>query len=66
MNRDLEDIAHCLQNVGAGWGDDSDVVLTHAHPDHLGGLDDILTRTTGVAVWAGEGESGVMVLGGEI
>ena len=62
----VEDIARGLENVGAGWSDVSDVVLTHSHPDHVGGLEDVLSRTTGVAVWAGDGEAAAMGVGGEI
>ncbi|ASN20274.1 MBL fold metallo-hydrolase [Arthrobacter sp. YN] len=60
----IVEIELALDRVGAGWSDVSDVVLTHSHPDHVGGLDDVLSRTTGVAVWAGDGESDAVVPGG--
>ncbi|MGO4146462.1 MBL fold metallo-hydrolase [Paenarthrobacter sp. YAF11_1] len=60
----MVDIERGLDRVGAGWGDVSDVVLTHSHPDHVGGLEDVLSRTTGAAVWAGDGESDAVVPGG--
>ncbi|HEX9087595.1 MAG TPA: MBL fold metallo-hydrolase [Arthrobacter sp.] len=46
-------IGSVLDRVGAGWGDITDVVLTHAHPDHVGGLGELADRSPGAAIWAG-------------
>jgi glyoxylase-like metal-dependent hydrolase (beta-lactamase superfamily II) len=42
-----------LAEIGAGWGDVTDVILTHHHPDHTGGLAETLVRAPGVTVWGG-------------
>ncbi|SDL80356.1 MBL fold metallo-hydrolase [Arthrobacter sp. ok362] len=46
-------IGAALDRVGAGWGDVTDVVLTHSHPDHVSGLADVAARCPGAVVWAG-------------
>ena len=46
-------IASALARIGATWHDITDVVLTHNHPDHIGGLAEVLARTDGAAVWVG-------------
>lgn len=51
------DIHQALQRLGAGWSDVSDVVLTHAHADHVGGLGDVLSHAGSAVVWAGESET---------
>ncbi|MDQ6896906.1 MAG: MBL fold metallo-hydrolase [Actinomycetota bacterium] len=38
MQPDAEPIARALHDIGARWPDLTDVVLTHAHPDHCGAL----------------------------
>jgi glyoxylase-like metal-dependent hydrolase (beta-lactamase superfamily II) len=48
---DLIDAA--LGRIGAAWRDITDVVLTHNHPDHVGGLAEVIARTERAAVWAG-------------
>lgn len=42
-----------LERIGAEWRDITDIVLTHNHPDHTGGLAEVMARTDGAAVWAG-------------
>lgn len=51
------EIELALQRVGAQWSDITDVVLTHSHPDHVGGLDEVTSRTPGADVWAGAPEA---------
>lgn len=46
-------IEAALDRLGAGWTDISDVVLTHHHPDHTGGLTEVIARSPEAAVWAG-------------
>jgi len=42
-----------LTHIGAGWGDVTDVVLTHAHFDHTAGLPQVLALAPAARVWAG-------------
>lgn len=42
-----------LAAAGGDWGDVTDVILTHHHPDHTGGLAEVIERAPGAAVWAG-------------
>lgn len=46
-------IDRALERVGAQWSDVTDVILTHSHPDHVGGLDQVSAQARGAAVWAG-------------
>src|SRR5436190_21394939 len=45
-----------LERLDAGWGDITDVVLTHNHPDHVGGLAEVVARARDCTVWAGAGD----------
>ena len=46
-------IAAGLERIGAGWGDITDVMLTHHHQDHVGGLADVIASASRANVWAG-------------
>jgi glyoxylase-like metal-dependent hydrolase (beta-lactamase superfamily II) len=37
LEQSVPPIAEELAAIGAGWGDVTDVILTHHHPDHTGG-----------------------------
>jgi glyoxylase-like metal-dependent hydrolase (beta-lactamase superfamily II) len=47
------EIQDALGHVGATWSDVSDIVLTHAHFDHVGGLDEVAEHAPQAVVWAG-------------
>lgn len=49
-------IETALTTLGAGWQDVNDVVLTHLHGDHVGGLPEILDLATTATAWAGEAD----------
>ncbi|POH75357.1 MBL fold metallo-hydrolase [Arthrobacter glacialis] len=46
-------IGEALAGIDASWRDISDIVLTHSHLDHIGGLADIWGMTHNPLVWAG-------------
>ena len=50
-------ISAALDRVGAGWGDITDVVLSHWHPDHVGSLGDVAARSPQAAIWAGAADA---------
>ena len=45
-----EAIGAALDRVGAAWNDITDVVLTHSHPDHVGALGEVVTRSPAAVV----------------
>jgi glyoxylase-like metal-dependent hydrolase (beta-lactamase superfamily II) len=45
-------IAEKLAEIGGDWSDVTDVILTHHHPDHIGGLAQVIERAPAAAVWA--------------
>lgn len=46
-----DQIGAALAGLGAAWTDVTDVVLTHAHPDHTGGLGAVGRLAPGATVW---------------
>jgi glyoxylase-like metal-dependent hydrolase (beta-lactamase superfamily II) len=48
-----EAIEAALGRVGARWSDVADIVLTHSHFDHVGGLGEAVVRAHQATVWAG-------------
>lgn len=45
-------ITERLAEIGGTWKDVTDVILTHHHPDHIGGLAEIIQRAPAATVWA--------------
>jgi glyoxylase-like metal-dependent hydrolase (beta-lactamase superfamily II) len=42
-----------LAGIGARWSDVTDIVLTHSHFDHVGGLAEAAARSPQATLWAG-------------
>jgi glyoxylase-like metal-dependent hydrolase (beta-lactamase superfamily II) len=53
LDRSVPLITEKLAEIGGDWSDVTDVILTHHHPDHTGGLAEVIARAPGAAVWAG-------------
>lgn len=49
----IETIEGVMQRAGVGWETVGDVILTHGHADHAGGLEDVLARAPHAVVSAG-------------
>lgn len=54
------DIEAVLTDLGLGWDAVGWVVVTHRHPDHVGGLENVTAQAPDAAVYAGEGEVDVI------
>lgn len=54
MDHSVPMIAEKLAAIGSDWSDVTDVILTHHHPDHTGGLAQVIERAPGAAIWASE------------
>lgn len=52
MDQAVPAITGKLTEIGADWGDVTDLILTHQHPDHIGGLATVLALAPGATVWA--------------
>lgn len=52
LNHSVPSITGKLTEIGADWGEVTDVILTHHHPDHIGGLSEAMAMAPGAAVWA--------------
>jgi len=55
-----------LERAGAGWGDITDVVLTHGHADHIGGLADVMANAGHPTVWAGSDDHPAIAFDGQL
>jgi glyoxylase-like metal-dependent hydrolase (beta-lactamase superfamily II) len=44
-------ISAALAEVGAGWADVSDILLSHDHPDHVGSLAEVIALAPHASVW---------------
>lgn len=54
------DIEAVLADLGLGWDAVGWVVVTHRHPDHVGGLENVTVQAPDATVYAGEGEVDVI------
>ena len=50
------DIEAGLSEVGLGWNDVGDVILTHRHPDHIGSLGPVMDSASEAVGYAGEAD----------
>jgi glyoxylase-like metal-dependent hydrolase (beta-lactamase superfamily II) len=57
MDQTVPLIAEKLAEIGAGWSDVTDVILTHHHPDHIGGLAEVIERAPDAVRWGGAGDT---------
>ena len=48
-----EAIGRALVNVGATWANVTDIVLSHKHFDHVGGLAEVSEQASRATIWAG-------------
>lgn len=44
-------IGAALDELGATWADVTDILLSHDHPDHVGGLAEVFARAGTATVW---------------
>ena len=45
------EIGLALNRIGASWGNASDILLSHDHPDHVGGLAEVVALAPHATVW---------------
>jgi glyoxylase-like metal-dependent hydrolase (beta-lactamase superfamily II) len=55
-----------LERIGARWQDITDIVLTHNHPDHTGGLAEVMARARPATVWAGAADQAAVPFDGRL
>jgi glyoxylase-like metal-dependent hydrolase (beta-lactamase superfamily II) len=59
-----EVIGQTLERIGATWSDVSDIVLTHRHFDHVGGLGEAAALVPRASIWAGADDAAEIPLEG--
>ena len=52
----VDRISRAIEDIGAAWADVTDIVLTHRHFDHAGGLAEVTDRARRARVWSGAGD----------
>lgn len=50
------DIEATLADLGVGWSDVANVILTHKHPDHVGSVEAVLNAAVDTQAYAGEAD----------
>ncbi len=45
------ELGRALGGLGATWADVSDILLSHDHPDHIGGLAEVVALTPQATIW---------------
>jgi glyoxylase-like metal-dependent hydrolase (beta-lactamase superfamily II) len=59
------EIGAALGDIGATWADVSDILLSHDHPDHVGGLDELRAFVPRATVWGNSPLSALALVDGE-
>lgn len=53
-----------LSSLGASWGNVSNVILTHSHGDHVGGLEAVIANAPSAQAYAGAGDINAIAVSG--
>lgn len=57
LDHSVPSIVERLAEIGGTWDDVTDVILTHHHPDHIGGLAEVVRRAPTATVWGSANDS---------
>jgi glyoxylase-like metal-dependent hydrolase (beta-lactamase superfamily II) len=57
-------IGRAIASLGAQWSDVTDIVLTHRHFDHVGGLPEAADLVPRASLWAGAGDAPEIIADG--
>lgn len=60
----IEEFESGLANLGSGWGNVANVILTHSHGDHIGGLGAVIENAPAAKAFAGSGDLDAIAAGG--
>lgn len=59
-----EEFESGLATLGSGWGNVANVILTHSHGDHIGGLGAVIEKAPSAKAFAGAGDLDAIAAGG--